>query len=187
MTDCKWLAIYDNVESVNTLVPYWPRCSPRGRAIITTRNRSLAFDPASSGIEIESWDAATGAEFLIFILKKNIGRDVSAENTSARVLSERLSGHALAISQMAGLIYDGEYSVQEFTAMYLENPRKAHALDELAALWEVAFRSLDKDSFSLLAIIAFLEPDHIPPEIFEPEDGRGLSVNLEFLKDKFNG
>jgi hypothetical protein len=187
VADRKWLAIFDNVESADTLAPYWPRCAPSGRAIITTRNPSLASNSASSSIEVNSWDVAIGADFLFFLLKKEIGRDVNAESTSARVLSEKLSGHALAISQMAGMIRDGQCSVQEFTTIYLENPRMAHAQDELDTLWRFAFESLDNDSFSLLGIISFLEPDNIPPEILEPKDNQGLSANLAFLKNKFSG
>ncbi|CAG9956535.1 unnamed protein product, partial [Clonostachys rosea f. rosea IK726] len=71
-TECKWLVIFDNVECSNTLRPYWPRATNQGRAIITTRNHSLAYEPAHSGIEITSWDVNRGAEFLLFLLKKSI-------------------------------------------------------------------------------------------------------------------
>ncbi|KAJ5184902.1 hypothetical protein N7472_009742 [Penicillium cf. griseofulvum] len=125
VTKCKWLIIYDNVESAHMLLPYWPRPSPHGRAIITTRNHSLAFEPAASGIEITSWDTETGAEFQLFLLKKSIGQDIDSENTSARTLSEKLSGHALALSQMASLIYDGE-SKDKF-AGFSAAPRKLTA------------------------------------------------------------
>ncbi|KAK7416205.1 hypothetical protein QQX98_005403 [Neonectria punicea] len=92
---------------------------------------------------------------------------MDSESTSARTLSERLNGYALALSQMAGLIYDGEYSIRDFTAMYLENPRSAHSMNELAELWNFSFKSLDKDSFSLLGI--------------------DVPSDLEFLKNKFTG
>ncbi|KAH8665407.1 P-loop containing nucleoside triphosphate hydrolase protein [Ilyonectria robusta] len=133
-TDCKWLVVYDNVESADTLAPYWPRATNQGRAIITTRNHSLAFDPAQSGLEITSWDADTGAEFLLFLLKNSIGRDLNSESISARTLSEQLSGHALALSQMAGLIHDGELSIKEFTTMFIKNSQSAHTVDGLSEL-----------------------------------------------------
>ncbi|CAI6073766.1 unnamed protein product [Clonostachys chloroleuca] len=184
-TECKWLVIFDNVESSNTLRPYWPRATNQGRAIITTRNHSLAYEPAQSGIEITSWDVNTGAEFLLFLLKKSIGRDLASESTSAHTLSEKLSGHALALSQMAGLIYDGELSIKEFTSMYLENPQPAHAVDGLSKLWQLSFESLDANSFSLLGIISFLQSDNIPMEIFKLRDGLELPSNLEFLDSQF--
>lgn len=174
--DCKWLVVYDNVESADTLTPYWPRATNQGRAIITTRNHSLAFDPAESGLEITSWDADTGAEFLLFLLKNSIGRDLNSESISARTLSEKLSGHALALSQMAGLIHDGELSIKEFTTMFIKNPQSAHAVNGLSELWQFAFESLDVNSSSLLGIISFLQPDHIPPGIFRPGDKLDLPL-----------
>lgn len=165
-------------------MPYWPGSS-QGRAIITTRNPSLAFEPASSGLEVTSWDAQTGSQFLLFLLKQSIGRDLEAECNSALALSERLSGHALAISHMAGLIYDGEFSIQEFMTMYLKNPRRAHATNELVALWDFSFKSLDKNSLSILGVMSFLMPDIIPQELFEAGADRKLSEDLDFCSDVF--
>ncbi|PVH79292.1 hypothetical protein DL98DRAFT_655534 [Cadophora sp. DSE1049] len=188
-TDCKWLVIFDNVESSEVLAPYWPRNSHRGRAIVTTRNLSLAFDPAVSGLEIEHWDTETGAEYLLFLLKKAVGQDLTSETASARTLSQKISGHALALSQVAGLIHDGEWSVQEWTTMYLEHPRETH-VNELAKLWTFAFRTLeqkDKNSFALLGILSFLMPDNIQGEILQPKTDLELPQGLGFLKGKIAG
>lgn len=84
-------------------MPYWPEVS-HGKAIITTRNHNLVYKFATSDLEITSWDAKTGSEFLLFLLKDNIGRDIQAEGVSAAELAEQLSGHALGISHMAGRI-----------------------------------------------------------------------------------
>lgn len=176
--------MYDNVESAEMLIPYWPGSS-RGSAIITTRNHKVALEPASFGLEITSWDAQTGSQFLLFLLEKSIGHDLEAESKSALALYERLSGHALAISHMAGLIYAGESSIQEFMTMYLKNPRRAHATNELAALWDFSFKSLDQNSLSLLGLMSFLEPDIIPQELFEFGADRAFSEDLEFCHDNF--
>lgn len=183
-TECKWLIIYDNAESRDILNPYWPRASRQGRAIITTRNHSFAFSPAASGLEVTAWDIEKGAEFVIFMLKRNIGHDIASENTAARTLSQKLSGHALALSHMAALIHDNEYSIQYFTSMYLESPGSVHTMNELATVWAVSFQSLDVNSLTLLGIISFLMPDNIPPEIFDHTDDRALPQGLGFLKVK---
>lgn len=128
-----------------------------------------------------------GAQYLLFLLKKAVGRDLTSESASARTLSEKLSGHALAISQMAGLIYDGEYSIQDFTTMYLDNPRSAHSMSEFSKLWDFTFQSLDMDSFSLLGILSFLMPDEIQPEILHPKTDSKIPQSLQFLKDRFIG
>lgn len=185
--ECSWLVIFDNVESTNVLLNHWPPPSRCGRAIITSRNRALEFEPAAAGIEVTSWDDETGANFLLFLLKKGIGRDLASESTSALTLSQKLSGHALALSSMAGIIHDGEYSVHDFTTMYLEKPSSAHAIDELAMLFNFTFQSLDKNSSTLLGIVSFLMPDNIQREIFEPGTEHDLSSDLAFLRDKFTG
>lgn len=183
-TDSQWLIVYDNVNTAATIIPYWP-ASSRGRAIITTRNHSLAFEPASDGLEITSWDAQTGANFLLFLLKKNIGRDLDAEGTSAFTLSQRLSGHALALSHIAALIYEGELSIEKFMKMYLKNPHRAHATDALSALWDFSFRSLDEDSLHLVGVLSYLMPDLITQDLFEVRDDKEFPKDLEFCSDEF--
>ncbi|KAL3952370.1 hypothetical protein ACCO45_012313 [Purpureocillium lilacinum] len=170
---------------IQMLMPFWPG-SNHGHAIITTRNHSLAFEPASDGLEVLSWDAKTGSQFLLFLLKNNIGRDLEAEGTSALALSERLSGHALALSHMAGIIHDGELSIQEFMTIYLKNTRRAHATNELLALWEFSFKSLDQNSRTLLALMSFLMPDIIPQEIFEASTENSVPDHLRLCLDEFS-
>ncbi|UKZ68843.1 uncharacterized protein TrAtP1_009863 [Trichoderma atroviride] len=143
-TECKWLVVYDNVEDDKLLGPYWPEAS-HGKAIITTRNHNLVYKFATSGLEIASWDAKTGSEFLLFLLKDNIGRDIQAEGLSAFELAEKLSGHALGISHMAGLIQQRSWSITEFMRIYLKDPRRLHK-SELQAVWDVSFGTLERDS-----------------------------------------
>jgi hypothetical protein len=121
-------------------MPYWP-LSSHGKAIITSRNHSLALRPASSGIEVTSWDAKKGSDFLLHLLKQDIGKDLEAEKSSAYKLSQRLSGHALGISHMAGLIHSRSWSITEFMSIYLKNPRRAHTT-ELIAIWDFSFKRL---------------------------------------------
>lgn len=180
---CKWLIVYDNVESWETIMPYWPESS-QGKAIITTRNHCLAFEPASSGLQVTSWDVQKGSEYLLFLLKK-IGAELESENISALALSERLSGHALALSHMAGLISRGKNSIEHFTAMYLKNPHHAHATTELSNIWDFSFRSLDAQSRSLMGVISFLMPDTIPYQMFETNDKESLPKDLQFCSDDY--
>ena len=119
------------------------------------------------------------------MLKRSIGNDVQAEGDSAVELSKKLSGHALAISHMAGLIQRRSWSIAEFMRIYSKNPRRAHQ-SELQALWDLSFASLDKDSRTFLGIAAFLVPEPIPQFLFEFEDDwDDLSEYLEFCTDEF--
>lgn len=183
MTDCKWLVIYDNVEDDKLLMPYWPEAS-HGKAIITTRNHNLVYKFATSGLEIPSWDAKTGSEFLLFLLKGNIGRDIQAESTSAAELAEKLSGHALGISHMAGLIQRRFWSITEFMRIYLKDPRRLHKT-ELQAVWDISFSTLEKDSRIFLGAASFLVSDNMAQELFEIKEDHNLPEDLEFCLDDF--
>lgn len=184
MTACRWLIVYDNAEDPKLLLPYWPAAS-HGQALITTRNRSLAFEPAGKGLEISSWDANTGAKFLIHLLSTNVGEEIRSAD-SAYELSKKLSGHALAISHMAGLIHRQDLSIEEFMKVYTDN----HGVSDNAsinaainAIWELSFRSLDDENSALLGVMCFLEPDKIPQDLFEPANAKGLPGSLSFCND----
>ncbi|KAH8703633.1 pfs domain-containing protein [Talaromyces proteolyticus] len=183
-TDCRWLVVYDNVESFDTLMAFWPGPG-QGKAIITTQNRSLASKLASRPLEVPSWDTKMGSKFLLFLLEKSIGRDLQAESNSALNLSERMSGHALALAQVATLIRNGESTIEEFETIYKENAYRVHSLNELAAPWELSFQKLDKNSLSLLGIISFLVPDDIPQKLFEKGLYDESSSDFNFCSDKF--
>ncbi|KAI0412494.1 hypothetical protein F5X98DRAFT_367241 [Xylaria grammica] len=140
-----------------------------GKAIITTRNHNLVYKFATSGLEITSWDAQTGSEFLLSLLKSNIGRDIQQEGISAVQLAEKLSGHALGISHMAGLIQRRSFSITEFMRIYLEDPRRLHG-SELQAVWDVSFDT-------------FLVSDSVEQELFENMRGKNTPEELEFCND----
>ncbi|KAF1738933.1 hypothetical protein CRV24_000862 [Beauveria bassiana] len=175
-----WLQL---TESADALMPFWPEAS-HGRAIITTRNHALAYEPASSGIQILSWDEREGSEFLLFLLKGNIGRDIEAEGLSACEISKRLSGHALAISNTAGLIQRRSWSISEYMRIYLNNPKRAHQT-ELQALWDFSFSTLDKNSRRFLGIASFLASDNIPQVLFEFKHDGDYPKGLEFCTNEF--
>lgn len=164
-------------------MPYWPEAS-HGKAIITTRNHTLVYKFATSGVEITSWDPKTGSDFLLFLLKDNIGRDIQAEGVSAAELAERLSGHALGLSHMAGLIQRRSWSITEFMRIYLKNPRRLHKT-ELQAVWDVSFDTLKKDSRVFLGVASFLMSDNMPQELFEIIGDENLPEDLEFCIDDF--
>lgn len=87
---------------MDLLLSHW-RSATRGKVLITTRKSSFTFHLASGGLKITTWNADTGSKFFLHL---EIGEQLTTEeSSSASVLSKKLSGHALAISQMAGLIH----------------------------------------------------------------------------------
>lgn len=174
--------IYDNVKSADVLAPYWPK-SDYCNAIVTTRNYSIASDTASDRLEVTTMDQATGSEFLFFLLKKEISKDVNQEKHFAKELAQKLSGHTLSLSHVAGLIYNQSWSISEFMSDYLKSAALSHQT-ELDAIWEFSFKSLDANSLTLLGILAFLMPDKIPQSMLMVDSDRELPKELSFCRDE---
>lgn len=187
--ECQWLMVFDNVESVDLLMTYWPTAT-RGHAVVTTRNHTFAFYPTDGGLEITEWDTETGSQFLAHLLSTDIGNQLTEEEThSAHELSLKLSGHALALSLMAGLIHRRSWSIEEFVEMYKRYPQKVHGIfgnSSINALWDMSFRSLSERACAILGVLAFLSPDSIPQTLFEPMDPSVFPDSLKFCKDPFD-
>ncbi|KAL2874453.1 hypothetical protein SGCOL_010325 [Colletotrichum sp. CLE4] len=137
-TECKWLLVYDNVEDFGLLRANWPSPGSQGLALITTRNHSLALNPANGDLEVLSWDTANGTKFLLHLLDGHISTDLLAsEAKSAYSLAERLSGHALAISNMSGLIHRRSWNISELLDKYGSSLNFNNGLE---AIWGVFFK-----------------------------------------------
>ncbi|KAL8926612.1 MAG: hypothetical protein Q9172_001711 [Xanthocarpia lactea] len=186
-TQSRWLLVYDNAESVDLILPYWPAAT-RGQALITTRNPSFAFGLADGGLEVKSWDAQTGCKFLLHLLSTDIGTQLAAgESQSATELSHKLSGHALAISHMAGLIHERAWSISEFVEIYNQQPEKMHGISgngAINALWDLSFRSLDKKGSTIMGVLCFVAPDSIPEALFETGHDVELPQCLQFCAER---
>lgn len=180
--------VFDNVESVDLLMTYWPKAS-RGQAVLTARNHTFAFHPADTGLEIKEWDTQKGSQFLTHLLSTDVGNQLNEDEArSAHELSQKLSGHALALSVMAGLIHRRFWSIAEFVEMY-KYPQKVHGIvrnSSINALWDLSFLSLNEKACAILGVLAFLSPNNIPQAIFEPKDLNALPESLKFREDPFD-
>ena len=121
------------------------------------------------------------------LLQRDIATDVvSKELQSAKELSEKLDGHALAISQMTALIHRKLWSIATFLAMYEKNAQKIHhfpGYTSLGAVWQVSFEQLDLVNAAILGVLAYIMPDSIPIALFKPEKS-ALPESLSFCADE---
>ncbi|KAJ6780996.1 hypothetical protein PWT90_09037 [Aphanocladium album] len=186
-TTCRWLLVYDNAETFELLLKYWPVAS-QGCVIITSRNHSFAYEPAETGIEVLPFDRESGSGFILHMLSLDIVTSISSQDVQSSLqLSEKLSGHALAISQMTGLIHRRSWSISEFIAIYDRNTRQIHGMpgtNSLDAVWRLSFQSLSPDCTTMLGIMCYLTPDSIPQALFEPVGAQDLPTKLEFCHDE---
>ena len=176
------MIIYDNAETIELLRDYWPLSGSNGRVLITTRNHLLGFDPAEAGLEILPWDTDTGSKFLLHLLAGHISAELLANETqSAYSLSERLSGHALALSNMCGLIHRRSWSISELVEVY---DRSKDFKNGLETVWQLSFENLRPDCAALLSAFTFCAPDSIPQSLFEfNEEKENLTDDMLWYVD----
>lgn len=180
--EAKWLLVYDNVESLDVLQPHWPSPTVRGQALITTRNTTLAYELVETGIEVPPWDTNTGSKFLLHLLSKNISADILAnQSQSAIELAEKLSGHALTLDRMAGVIHRRCWTIQQLIDVYDRQPE--FNKNGIGPVWQLSFENLKPHSASLLAILSFCSADKIPQGLFELKDVSGLPEDLQWCAD----
>lgn len=159
------MIIYDNAETAELLRDYWPLSGSTGRVLITTRNHFLGFDPADAGLEINPWDTDTGSKFLLHLLAGHISAELLANETqSAYSLSEKLSGHALALSNMCGLIHRRSWSISELVEVHVRSKDFKNGLE---AVWQLSFENLRPDCAAVLSAFTFCAPDSIPQSLLE--------------------
>ena len=136
-----------------------------GRALITTRNHSLCFDPADGGLEILPYDTDTGLKFLLHLPAGHIRKELLAGIIESTYnLSERLSGHSLALSNIYGLIHRRSWSISELLEVY---DRPKDFKDALETVWQLSFTDLQSDCPAILSAVAFCAPDVIPQSLLQ--------------------
>lgn len=139
-------------------------------------------------MEVTNWDNENGLRFLLSLLSSDISNELQGEEgTSAQLLSEKLRGHALAISTMAGLIHRRAMSITEFMRFYDEHPSDVHGVSgnrSINTLWELSFKSLSPESSAILGVMSYVEPESIPQALFEPASADSLPPSLAFCSDR---
>ncbi|KAJ8132115.1 hypothetical protein O1611_g1504 [Lasiodiplodia mahajangana] len=180
-TKAKWLIIYDNVGRFDDIHAHWPSPVGRGHALITTRNTSLAYEPAETGIEVLPWDVNTGAKFLLHLLSGNISADILANQAqSALDLSERLSGHALALARMGGVIHRRTWTIKQLVEVY---DRQPEFVNGIGPVWQLSFQNLNAYSSSLLSILSFYSSERVPEILLQPSNPESVSKELSWCSD----
>jgi GTPase SAR1 family protein len=157
-TEAKWLIVYDSVESFDVLDAHWPSPAASGHALITTRNTDLAYEPADAGIEVEPWDTQTVSQFLLHLLSGHISADLPANQAkSALELSESLSGHALALARMGGVMHRRCWTIKQLVEVYDQAPEFGQ--NGIGPVWQLSFQNLSPRGSSLLSVISFCSAD----------------------------
>ncbi|KAK0639877.1 hypothetical protein B0T16DRAFT_395525 [Cercophora newfieldiana] len=177
LADVPWLLVLDNVDDPKLVASRLPS-TDRGSILMTVRNTSPLFTTATKTQIVEPLSFEDSAT--LFMSQLALDRDM-ADKTSeddhqaVRELCKELGGLPLAVTQVAG------------GSVHAEERVRVHAYYELTMsnVWDVTFSKLKDSTRDLLDIVAFLDPDSIPEQIFEV-DSHILSQDpeLSFLKSK---
>jgi hypothetical protein len=124
------------------------------------------------------------------LIRKHLRRGGS-EDEAAQKLSVELGGMPLAIAHFAGYVSRSQCSLDQILESLQDrlkcsqiwaqkNPTSFSGYNRtLETVWDLAFRRLTADAREILEIIAFLEPDYIPEEMFV---GQELSEEIHGWK-----
>lgn len=174
--------IFDNAWSQSLLWEYWPVAN-RGSVIVTTRNRSISFSPASFGIPVEVFNPDLGSQLLFRVLQR-VGSEEDVK--AARVLAHSTGGLPLALFHVAGLIQSKNLSIAKVVQMYGTHRHQVHKISQdgrtIDTTWQLSFQHLSESSADMLGILSVLAPDAIPSYLFQVSEE--VEVPL-FLRDEW--
>lgn len=167
----------------------WPG-NANGSVIITSRDFNAAHSPASAGYHVQPFDDSTGSEVLL----KLLGLDPTLElhHGKATEISQALGGLPLAINQIGGFIIQRKLPLQDFLPLYERNSakidlRKTGLSDyehTISTVWEISLSKIGGDSYSLLGLLAFFEPDATHEQVLLEGAKEVDHAEFEFLRNE---
>jgi tetratricopeptide (TPR) repeat protein len=160
-----YLFLYESAEGCPALRDALPTGTPRGRALLTTRE--------AVGLAIGK-TVAVGAfsdEDALAFLRMRLGE--AAEKDGA-ALAEAVGFLPLALAQAAGYIAENQCSVAECMAflrhpdlVLFEEPLQDALYDKtVLTTWQDTLDQLEPDAAALINLLAYCAPDDIPLQLF---------------------
>jgi hypothetical protein len=163
-----WLMVYDGADRPEILNVFWP-LGGSGSILITSRDPL----PWTASLDLKPFTPEDGAGFLLKTTKRGASKE---DEEHAIIISRRLGGLPLALTQMARFITNSNLTFSEFIDAYSEREKKeamfkfqvhgpnaqASYGHNLASVW--ALENL-KEGKALLDVISMLDPDSIPEHI----------------------
>jgi len=164
----RWLIIFDNATEPEAIQSYLPQ-SKNHHVIITSRWSK--WSRHCGQLDVDVWKPEESLEFLEKTLG-GAGRGFYGE------LAKRLGDLPLALEQAAAFLEDNEADIEgylnELTNRGLKVLEEGKPLDKyyketIRTTWKISFTKVskeDKAAEQLLNLIAYMQPDAIPLEIF---------------------
>jgi hypothetical protein len=166
--------VFDNAEDPADIRPFWP-ASPTGSIIITSQNPELS-QLTKYQVPLRPLQSAEGARLVQSYLFRG-----GSEEDAASKLAAALGGLPLAIVHFVGYIARSQCPIDEIAESLKERLQSSQIWDmvdasvsastrayehSLATVWDLALHRLSPDARFLIEKIAFLDPDHLPVDLF---------------------
>ena len=170
-----WLLVFDNMEDVSDLSRYFPlSCKGTSSVIMTTQNaQTYPVTKDFLKLDIRSFGVEDGSKLLFKYLERQAIDE--SEQQAAEEISKFVEGLPLAIAAIGGYINQSRSQVQGF----LENLKRSSKVwtasavgptkqydKTLRSVFNIAFGEVPQRTREFLNILAFLDPDCIPEQIF---------------------
>jgi hypothetical protein len=181
LIDRRWLLVFDNVNSWKTISAYWPvNLKHRGSVIITTQIPNMSqMTEKFLNIEVESLPIDDGVELLLKLT--NQYQPTDDERAIAKELCLKFGGHPLSIATASGYISQTQSSLEEAAAIinrsFLWSKTNGSAVWQyertLDTVFDTALAELSDSARRMLDIMAFLNPNAVPEDLFLVDEGDG--------------
>jgi tetratricopeptide (TPR) repeat protein len=175
----RWLLVFDNAESTQTLAPYLPN-SQHGAVLITSRNPQ--WEGIAGCLEVNVFERAES----IALLNKR-GPELSLED--ADTLAATLGDLPLAIEQAAAWRAQTGMPAREYLRLF--NEKRSDLLfegapslyqDSVATAWNVSLDRVEHtnpEALHLLEVCAHFAPEPIPRSLFSGAHRGSISPELD--------
>ena len=195
--------ILDHAEDPKITKWFWPFCG-NGAVIVTTQNWQISAIRNANGcfIELEAMGPEDGSKVIQAFLRSSEHKHESkasewSDFDLAKQVSHAVGGYPLALAHLAAYIRESQISLSEcFEALNQrsESRRIWHRdvyVDQyektLQTVNDAALSRLEKDERKYLDVLAFLNSNSIPEELFESSTLERSTFPLVHLTKRSRG
>jgi hypothetical protein len=186
------LLVFDNCEDIDDLGPYFPRgIQSRGSVIITTQKADFfpITDPTDTfSLHVGDLDRKSGGDIVFKYLQRKPQDEDELEY--ARKISDLVDGLPLALATIGGYMNQVGTSVSNYYHNLKTSSKawEASAIGparqykkKLETVFDIALQVLPEKARKVLDMLAFLNADRIPEELFYKNMDK---ATLEFLSSE---
>lgn len=176
-----WLIVFDNASDPSLVEKYWPHASG-GSVIVTCRNPEIAERFSRMRFKVESFDQDNARKFLFSVLGSN-GPHTAQDISIVEKIAEAVGNHPLALNLVGSHIRCCGKTLGDFVREHPDFERNfifrqdlqlgREGNNERSVSDAFALNSgpgglypLNEDARLLMNMLAFLDPDGAPLELF---------------------